>query len=73
MARSLAKKDGKNAIRPTEQESNSESENSMVYLNTGISKGLFTRIVKYQQFAGFSSEQEAIRVGMNLYLRSQGF
>lgn len=48
-------------------------DEKMVYLNTGIPSGLLTRIKKYQKRIGCSSEQEAIRIGMNLILTMNGF
>lgn len=44
-----------------------------VVLNTSISKGLLKRIRAFQKSSGMSSEQEAIRVGMNLFLAKNGF
>jgi hypothetical protein len=50
-----------------------EETDKMVYLNTGIPGKLLTRIKKYQNKLGASSEQEAIRIGMNLILTMNGF
>ncbi len=50
-----------------------EELDKMVYLNTGIPSGLLRRIKKYQSKLGCSSEQEAIRIGMNLILTMNGF
>ena len=44
-----------------------------VYLNMGLSTTLLQRIKKYQLKLGTTSEQEAIRIGMNLFLTMNGF
>lgn len=45
----------------------------MVPLNTSVSKSLLRRIQQFQKASGMSTEQEAIRVGMNLFLTKNGF